>query len=309
LFALNIVGRKSFHEKARGRITIVALEEPHKSAYSATIEKLNQRNAEFLELTKKYWTYTDSIISMTESEMIDLRKTKTQEYIVLRLGLVDVQRKSMSMEPGMEHVIGNPVTGPRTPHVIVNPGTPDKIINYGTKMILRAELIEFVKEGYYLYLGFAQLPIYYHASDVITGLNHIQFQMQIGYEQKSKKSIYNDVAKNSSLLKDKILLIDTNTISKTISHEKIADLYKYPFQLVGTREIQEAIVNNDQRYVYIYFRISLLNHRRLNTKILINAEDGAYIAYSLPSGANRLGVKNGPYLYKRNFEDFTKFVE
>ncbi len=56
---------------------------------------------------------------------------------------------------------------------------------------------------------------------------------------------------NLKQLKEKTLLIDENSVND-ITSEKIAEIYKYKFKLVPTKEIYKAIAEQDENICYLY---------------------------------------------------------
>ena len=59
-------------------------------------------------------------------------------------------------------------------------------------------------------------------------------------------SIYNnDIPKNGSELKKKVLLFDKELLDKGLTESTIQKLYKYPFKIVSREEIEKVILNRE----------------------------------------------------------------
>lgn len=110
-------------------------------------------------------------------------------------------------------------------------------------------------------------------------------------KEKSRKEILAEIKANAPLLKEKTLLIEEESLSKSVL-ESIGDLYKYPFKIVSKDEIDQAIISDAKDIAYL--RIIPVGQITENSGILkisnlvfmqyvINAENGEYLAYVTPS--------------------------
>lgn len=290
LTALVPFAKKKHYSFTVGRILIVEFEEPRKKATEGEIQRINEKNAEFLELVKQYWKLNDSIITMTRKEIFKIKWPIIRNYIVIALDKEQTKIADLKSP------------APQYYSDLLNTWKYEK-------MMITASLGEFKFKG--RLLGFELLSENYTKADIINGINHIQYLIEKGIAQKRRKEIFNEIKANSYIIKEKTLLIDTTKFAKLLKREKIPEVYTFPYKFVGPDEVNEAIINNDPNYLYIYSRVPDFRKLYKFMHILVNAEDGNYVGYSYPKFpiVKLDKTDTRAFYFQHTFKDFVKPLE
>lgn len=113
-----------------------------------------------------------------------------------------------------------------------------------------------------------------------------------------KKGRYDDIDKNHPLLFKKTLLIDTALLADKADTSKISEYYKYPFKISNKNEINNAIINSDERYAFI----EITNYSGGLIHSIYDTEKGLIL--SCTPRRSSLGYKSADGVHLKNFKAY-----
>jgi hypothetical protein len=88
-------------------------------------------------------------------------------------------------------------------------------------------------------------------ADFIYGIQQMMSYFDYRLNEKSRKELKAEMSKNSLKLKEKTLLLDKELLEKGLTEQEIKTVYPYPFKITDRAEMDEAIINKDNKYAYV----------------------------------------------------------
>ncbi len=121
------------------------------------------------------------------------------------------------------------------------------------------------------------------------------------------------VLKNAGKLEKKTLLLDKDYIHEDMTKTKIASFYPYPFEIVGTAEIEKALADRNEKYAFVELipvgtATNMMMHEIYDCKdgyLLSSGElhNGAFDRYSNWINEDHLNA------YVKNYERMNRMAE
>ncbi len=167
-------------------------------------------------------------------------------------------------------------------------------------------------------------------ADFIYGIQQIKtyFDFRLTKAEKSRKEAKAEYLQNAVKLKEKTLLVDKALLQNGLTEKEIKTVYPYLFKITDRAEIDQAIINRDDKYAYVqvvaigastagrrshgeamHGGISVTKSSLTFFQYVIDAKDGSMLGYA-GGGVKLAGFSGGDHeIKKKHFEDYSKLVK
>lgn len=257
LYAQFGMGKIEEIESVQSRKLIVMIEEPRermlnkiaKRPKKGTVEDykadLKTYNENIKTVVEKFWPYNKTDIQYkTYGEIMDLRKTKTQDYAVIAC----LSSEARSTSAGYNYAQG----------LYWVKDIKDDFEDRDDAMfsvILVNTIEDFGKKPVFLLPLFDVFPT---KASLVYGIKNIEnyFNFRIKTKKNGAKlkdeqeRIEEELAKRAPVLKEKILLIRKEWLDKELTEANLKNFYPYKYQICDRAFMDNVVMNSDPKYAY-----------------------------------------------------------
>ena len=146
--------------------------------------------------------------------------------------------------------------------------------------------------------------------DLIYGIKVLQFAYENGEQFSGRKPFKVLSKKYGHLLKEKVLLIGEDQLSKNLTKAIIIKNYLYPFKIVPNEIMEKAIINKNKDHLVIYKAENLISTSVLPSWTIYNPEAGTVISNSTHSPPLIAGSHSKEdKMYAKDFRNFYRSVD
>lgn len=257
LYAQFGMGKIEEIESVQSRKLIVMIEEPRermlnkiaKRPKKGTVEDykadLKTYNENIKTVVEKFWPYNKTDIQYkTYGEIMDLRKTKTQDYAVIAC----LSSEARSTSAGYNYAQG----------LYWVKDIKDDFEDRDDAMfsvILVNTIEDFGKKPVFLLPLFDVFPT---KASLVYGIKNIEnyFNFRIKTKKNGAKlkdeqeRIEEELAKRAPVIKEKILLIRKEWLDKELTEANLKNFYPYKYQICDRAFMDNVVMNSDPKYAY-----------------------------------------------------------
>ena len=242
------------------------------AAYSDGITAINEA---FENAFGKYWKLTEEVNFKSPSELRSMRKSAgPNDYVIY----VDQQERKLEK--------GEPEGMNRTADLVLLPLSedPNKALQPYKVPLPHPDPTE---------------------GDIIYGVQMMNLHLQSlagGPSMDYKR----EMRTNADALRTKTLLLNSQDLDVKVDEpEKVSKLYSNAFEIVETQAINDAIVEANPQYAYVY--VVRAAGPNMYTGVMVDAETGKICGVTSVSGSTG-PVKQYPVLKEKNLRDLSRAV-
>lgn len=92
----------------------------------------------------------------------------------------------------------------------------------------------------------------YDFTSMVTSIHEFEDKVKYACATKEEKKDINAGMRDATVLRDKTLLFDRDMLPKDMTESKLKEIYKYPFKIVDSKDIEQAIINKESDKAFIH---------------------------------------------------------
>lgn len=277
-----LVGSGRDFKEFQKRPLLVILPETGGAKSKAEVDRVNQV---FKSQVRHFWTFNKDITFMGASELKALTKKKSQEiatHAVLEFAVWEVTKTKTS---------GNGTT----------------YSGSWNSSTLSVSLLENIVKNRYTYLHNFD-TVYPSQADLVSALLQIQDFMTKTIQYNQAMTYPDESKRNAGQLGQVTLLIDKEQLKGNLTEQEIKQNYSLPYQIVTTKEVEEAILQRKPGFAYVRMLPAGVRMPGLKAQVVLDAATGQVLAHSFPP-TFRVGNSSGDKIGERNLKDYVQFVK